>query len=60
MRKFRTWFYNLIRPLFVGNIDPNEDFICGNCGRAVLYRQLFCDEVCDRYFHHNTGTIKWE
>jgi hypothetical protein len=44
--KARTLAYALVRPLLVGDIDPNEDFRCGHCGRDVLRRVLFCSLDC--------------
>lgn len=39
-------FYGLIRPLFVRNIDPNEDYSCGTCGKPLLRRYIFCSKAC--------------
>lgn len=39
-------FYDLIRPLFVKDVDPNEDYNCIRCGWPVLRRQLFCSKAC--------------
>lgn len=46
MRKVKALFFNLIRPLFVANIDPNEDFDCIICVEPVLRRQLVCSQKC--------------
>lgn len=40
--------YSIIRPLFVINIDPNEDFSCGWCGKPVLRRIVFCSSKCEK------------
>lgn len=46
------WFlgglYRLIRPLFVEDIDSNEDYVCGSCGKPVLRRSLFCSDRCNQ------------
>jgi hypothetical protein len=45
--KLKHYFFKLIRPLFVSNIDPNEDFNCMICNEPVLKRYLTCDnEFC--------------
>jgi len=46
MRWFKKKLYSLIRPLFVRNIDPNEDFVCMNCSMPVLRRILYCSFSC--------------
>lgn len=48
--KIKEKIFKLIRPLFVKDIDPNEDFYCGNCGKPVLTRILFCSQECDDEF----------
>lgn len=53
MRRLQAWFYWLIRPIFVTDIDPNEDFSCGLCGNPVLRRVLFCSSRCCNEFHAN-------
>lgn len=40
-------FYKIIRPLFVSDIDPNEDYNCGTCNKPVLKRYLFCSHKCE-------------
>lgn len=39
-------FFKIIRPLFVRNVDSNEDFTCCLCGKPVLRRFLFCSKKC--------------
>lgn len=46
MRWLHAWFFKLIRPMFVKDIDPNEDFACIWCSRPVLERVLFCSAKC--------------
>ena len=46
----RKIFFNLIRPFFVWDIDPNDDYVCVNCGRSVLTRNLFCKNKCYQEF----------
>lgn len=41
-----AWVFSLLRPLFVSDIDPNEDFVCGECARPVLRRYLYCSAAC--------------
>lgn len=43
-------FYEIIRFLFVKNIDINEDFNCGMCNKPVLRRYLFCSIKCEKNF----------
>jgi hypothetical protein len=45
-KAIKKWFFKLIRPLFVRNVDSNEDFSCGHCGEPVLKRFLFCSDYC--------------
>lgn len=47
MKKF---IFDLIRPLFVKDIDPNEDYNCMECGTPVLRRILYCSTKCSRKF----------
>lgn len=44
--KIKLLIFKIIRPLFVRNIDSNEDFCCTICGNPVLYRQLTCSKIC--------------
>jgi hypothetical protein len=53
----KAWLFKLIRPLFVRDLDPNEDFSCGQCGATVLRRRLFCSNVC--YFEWDS-TQQWD
>lgn len=46
IREYKAAFFTWIRPLFVRDIDPNEDFICGSCGEPVLRRDLTCSKAC--------------
>lgn len=46
MNWFKKYLYGLIRPLFVKDIDPNENFKCGFCGKPVLKRILYCSSIC--------------
>jgi hypothetical protein len=39
-------FYEIIRPLFIKNIDLNEDYYCGWCCKPVLKRYIFCSVKC--------------
>lgn len=52
MNKLLSFIYNLIRPLFVEDIDPNEDFVCGKCSKPVLTRVLFCSKRCEDLFDY--------
>lgn len=40
-------FYNFIRPLFVNEIDLNEEYICCWCSKPVLKRWLYCSFECE-------------
>mgnify|MGYP000340705315 CR=1 FL=1 len=60
MRTIKRFVYNIIRPFLVKDVCRNEDYICINCGRAVLKRQFFCDKDCSDYYNHNTGEPKNE
>lgn len=56
--RFLGKFYTLIRPLFIDDVDRNEDFDCGLCGKPVLRRYLFCSEEClkrDEALHGRGG-----
>lgn len=44
--KLLALFYSIIRPLFVKEVDSNEDYECGYCRKPVLKRYLFCSEEC--------------
>ena len=43
-------FYSLIRPLFVRDVDSNEDYLCIMCGKPVLRRFLTCSIKCSNDF----------
>lgn len=45
-QKFKYFFFNLIRPFFVKDIDHNEDYDCIICGEPVLRRVMQCSEKC--------------
>lgn len=42
--------YNVVRPLFVEDIDVNEDYRCCWCVKPVLTRLLFCSKACNDRF----------
>jgi hypothetical protein len=44
--KIKYWFYEIVRPIFVSDIDRNEDYNCGYCCKPVLKRILYCSETC--------------
>lgn len=50
----RKFFFDLIRPLFVRDVSPNEDFECCECQRPVLRRVLFCSRSC-----HEAHSARW-
>lgn len=55
MSKPRHWkllavVYHVIRPLFVEDIDVNEDYECCWCVKPVLTRMLFCSHACQDRF----------
>jgi hypothetical protein len=37
------------------NADPNEDFVCGKCGKEVWGRYLFCSTECSDEFDKGRG-----
>lgn len=45
-RSIKAKVFETIRPLFVPNVDKNEDYICGQCGEPVLKRYLYCSDKC--------------
>jgi hypothetical protein len=52
IRRFvKALFFKMIRPLFVKDIDPNEDYNCITCNEPVLYRDLYCSQECYDYFN---------
>ncbi len=57
--KIQEKFYKLIRPLFVKDVDLNEDYNCMQCDKPVLRRFLFCSEKCSAKFDaiHQRGLI---
>jgi len=48
LRDLRKRVYDAVRPFVVRDLDPNEDFVCGHCGKPVLTRTLFCSTACAR------------
>jgi len=50
---FQRKIYHILRVLFWKSFDPNEDFGCGNCGRPVFRRFLYCNARCSQYFDHH-------
>jgi len=48
--KLRALVYRIIRPLFVEDVDPNEDYECCWCVKPVLTRMLLCSEACQDRF----------
>ena len=47
MRAIKNWLFRLIRPLFVANVDPSEDYECIMCEEPVLRRRLTCSASCE-------------
>jgi hypothetical protein len=41
-RKLKAFVYRVVRPIFVADVDPNEDFVCTICSTPVLFRHLTC------------------
>ena len=50
MEKIKKFVFNVIRYFFWSDYDPNEDFSCGFCGKAVYHRYLFCSRECQEKF----------
>lgn len=48
--RLKAWLYRLIRPLFVRDIDPNEEYVCVMCCEPVLRRSLTCSKRCAHEF----------
>lgn len=46
LSKIKKFVYQVIRSLFVSNIDSNEDFVYVICSKQVLTRVLTCSEKC--------------
>ena len=53
-RMFKRLLFELIRPLFVRDIKPREEFLCEECRGPVLRRVLFCSRKC-----HYAHTERW-
>jgi hypothetical protein len=51
---FKQFFFYLIRPLFVRNIRPNEEFRCEECRGPMLRRTIFCSRDC-----HTAHSDRW-
>lgn len=45
-RNIKAWLFSIVRPLFVRDLDPNEDFACMQCGEPVFRRYLYCSREC--------------
>ena len=56
----KQFIYNLIRKLFWKSYDPNEDFVCMNCGKPVFRRYLFCCAKCHDEFYENIKNLTKE
>jgi hypothetical protein len=50
MKSIKAIVFKLIRPMFVKNIDPREDYECVMCGEPVLLRYLTCSKECSEKF----------
>ena len=48
--KILSFVYPIIRPLFVSNIDSNEDYVCCICMKPILRRTLYCSKKCFENF----------
>lgn len=42
----REFVFNLIRRLTWKDYDANEEFCCGNCGKPMYKRYLYCSNEC--------------
>lgn len=47
-RRVKALLFRIVRPLFVKDVDRNEDYECVECGEPVLRRDLVCSEECGR------------
>lgn len=45
-RRIKARVFKIMRPIFVPDVDPREDFNCGHCGEPVLTRVLVCSDAC--------------
>jgi hypothetical protein len=54
-RRLKTAWFKAIRPLFEQDVDPNEEFVCGECCEPVLRRVLFCSVACSDRFEAKYG-----
>lgn len=43
-RTFKRVIFSVLRPLFVEDLDANEDFACIVCDEPVLRRHLTCGQ----------------
>lgn len=50
--KLLSSFYNLIKSIFVKDIDVNKDFVCSQFSTPILTRTLFCTEMCSSQFEY--------
>lgn len=48
MNKIKGFIFNLIRKLFWSDYDPNEEFVCGYCGKEMYHRFIFCSQACEK------------
>lgn len=51
---FKQLFFDIIRPLFVRDIKPGEEFLCEECRGPMLRRVVFCSQKC-----HNAHCDRW-
>jgi hypothetical protein len=51
---FKKTLFDLIRPLFVRDIMPDEEFLCEECRAPVLRRTVFCSRDC-----HQAHSDRW-
>lgn len=43
----KAFVFSLLRPFFVPDADPNEDYECVVCGNPVLRRRWACSRRCE-------------
>ena len=44
--KVVLWLWDLLRATYYRWKDPNEDYICGHCGKKTRPRYLYCSAAC--------------
>lgn len=44
--RLRAFVFRIIRPLFVRNVNANEDYLCCHCEKPVLRRLMYCSLAC--------------